>query len=219
MKIFLDTANVAHISKWANCGLIDGVTTNPTLISKEKGEPKEIITHICSIMGKRPVSIEVTHIEPELIYQQAHALTKIANNVVVKIPADKQYLDVISRLVSDGIPLNITLVCNLFQGLAMCKLGVQYISPFIGRIDDLDGSGATLLKDLIDMKQTYGFATQVLAASIRTILHIQQTITLGADCITIPVELLEKAIEHPLTKAGIEKFMADWNKLGIKIFP
>lgn len=219
MKLFLDTANVDHIKQWVSTGLIDGVTTNPTLLSKAGGQPKQTISEICSLLKGKPVSVEVTELESEAVYQQAHEIAKIADNVVVKIPCDKQYSQLISRLVSDGVPINITLVFTLFQGLAMCKLGVNFISPFVGRIDDLDGSGATLVEDLAHMIDLYGFKTELLAASIRTVQHLHDVIISGADCATVPVELLEKSLGHPLTTIGIEQFMADWQKLGIKIFP
>lgn len=219
MKLFLDTANIAHIKQWVDTGLIDGVTTNPTILSSEKGDPQHIIAEICSLMSGRHVSVEVTVLEPEAVYKQAHELAKISDNVVVKIPCDKQYCQVISRLVSDGVPVNVTLIFSLFQGLAMCKLGVDYISPYVGRIDDMDGAGASLIEDLAHMIDTYGYQTELLAASVRTVVQLHDVISSGADCVTVPVELLEKAIEHPLTKIGMEMFMADWQKLGIKIFP
>lgn len=219
MKLFLDTANVEQIKSWASTGLIDGVTTNPTLLSKEGNDPSSVIREICSLMAKKPVSVEVTQMAPDQVYKQAREIAKIADNVVIKIPCHKQYIDAIRRLVADKIPLNITLVFTLFQGLAMCKLGVTYISPFVGRIDDIDGAGVILVEELVNMINEYGFTTKVLAASIRTVTQLHDIVSSGADCATLPVELLEKAFEHPLTDLGMEKFLADWQKLGIKIFP
>ena len=219
MKIFLDTAQPEQIKFWNKMGLIDGVTTNPTHLSKVGGDPKKVITEICSIMKGKPVSVEVTYTEPDKVYKQAREIAQLADNVVVKVPCDRQYFEMIGRLVEEKVPLNITLVFTLFGGMAMCKMGVAYISPFLGRIDDIDGAGASLVEDLANMIDTYDFQTRLLAASIRTVPQLHDVINAGADCATIPVELLEKAIEHPLTKIGMEKFNEDWQKLGIKIFP
>lgn len=219
MKLFLDTANIAHIKQWISTGLIDGVTTNPTLLSASGNDPKKIIGDICSLLNGRPVSVEVTCQEPDMVYKQAHELAKIADNVVVKIPCDKKYFEIINKLVSDGVPLNITLIFTLIQGLAMCKLNVSYISPFLGRLDDIDSSGAKLVQELVHMVTMYEFRTQVLAASLRTVSQLHDVIMAGAHCATIPFSLMEKAFEHPLTKIGMDAFLSDWQKTGVKIFP
>lgn len=219
MKIFLDTAHVASIQKWASSGLIDGVTTNPSSLSKEGGDPKKHILDICALLPEGDISVEVTETDPHKIYQQAHEIAALADNVVVKVPCHSDYIPVIHRLVSDGIPLNITLVFSLTQALLMCKLQVDYISPFIGRLDDAGSNGLELIENTVIMLDNYEFETQLLAASIRSVDHVNQVIQLGADVITMPVAIFEQLCAHPLTDQGIAKFNQDWQKLGIKQFP
>jgi len=219
MKIFLDTANVAAIRKWARTGLINGVTTNPTHLSKEGGDPVAHVKEICKILPKGDISVEVTEKEPESIYKQALAIAKLSDNVVVKVPCHHAYYEIIHRLVKDGIKLNITLVFSLVQGLLMSKLGVLYISPFIGRLNDIDADGIEVLSELCTMVEIYNYNTQVLAASIRGVPDLDGAIMVGAHAATVPIAVFEKAINHVLTDQGIEKFDADWQKLGIKQFP
>lgn len=219
MKIFLDTANFENIKQAKLLGIIDGVTTNPTQLSKEGGDIVFLIKQICSIMDPFPVNVEVTELEPEKIYQQAKKISAIASNVIVKIPCHKKYLEIIKKLVNEGVALNITLLFSLTQALLMAKLGVQYISPFIGRLDDIDSNGIQLIYDIRQMLDNYNFETLLLAASLRTVSHMHEVILAGADIATIPVELFDKLIDHPLTDRGIKKFDEDWKKLGIKKFP
>ncbi|MCK5632680.1 fructose-6-phosphate aldolase [bacterium] len=220
MKFFLDTANIKDIKSWVDTGLIDGVTTNPTLISKEKGDPKKTIKEICKLVKNGDVSVEVTEKDPKKVYAQAKKITKIAKNVVVKIPCHPDYFSVIKKLVKEGVRLNITLVFSLAQGLAMCKLGVEYISPFIGRLDDIGSDGMQLVADLRQMIDEYGFVkTEIIAASIRGVQHLQESILLGADIATVPAAILHKAMLHPLTDNGMKKFLDDWKKVGRKTFP
>lgn len=219
MKIFLDTADVDSIKKWADSGLVDGITTNPTHLSKEGGDPVKVIREICSIMSGHDVSVEVTEKAPKDVYEQAQKIAAIADNVVVKIPCHKDYLDLIKMLADNGIKINVTLVFSLTQSLMMCKLGVGYISPFIGRLEDIETSGLELIADLREMVDIYGFKTQILAASIRNIRHVHDVILLGADCATMPVSIFETLVDHPLTDKGMAIFDADWKKLGIKKFP
>lgn len=220
MKIFLDTADIQEIRKWSATGIIDGVTTNPTHMSSAGSDPKKIIREICAGLPHGAISVEVTEVEPDAVYRQARLISALAQNIVVKIPCDVRYYEVIQRLVQEGIPLNITLVFTVAQGLAMCKLGVEYISPFVGRLEDIQkNSGIQLVQDLVHMKQTYAFKTQILAASIRTVDHITRVVQAEADCITVPVGVLSQALTHELTEKGIEKFLADWKKLEITKFP
>lgn len=220
MKIFLDTANLQDITKWYKTGIIDGVTTNPTHLSKEGGDTKQLIKDICKVVKTGAVSVEVTETEPEKVYAQAKEIAKIANNIVVKIPCHKDYYEIIKKLVQENIPLNITLVFTPLQGLFMCKLGVQYISPFVGRLNDIEQDGIELINDLRIIIDQYGFdKTEIIAASIRDINIFQETLLYGADIATVPAAVLELATKHELTDAGITKFLDDWKKLGIKQFP
>ena len=219
MKIFLDTANVAAIKKWSATGLIDGITTNPTNLSKEGGNPKKIVLDICKILPEGHISIEITNHEPKKVYEQAKAISKLAKNVWVKIPCHAQYYEIIQRLVDEEVKLNITLVFTVLQSLMMCKLGVYYISPFVGRWDDIDVDGMAFIPQIREMIDFYGYETKILAASIRGVQNFHEAITAGADAITVPVAVFEKSLSNPLTDSGIEKFTSDWKKLGIKQFP
>ncbi len=219
MKIFLDTADIALIEQWKETGLIDGVTTNPTHVSKAGGNPKKQILTICKALPKGEISVEVTEKDPQAVYKQAHAIAALAENIIVKIPCHRDYYPVIAALIKENIKLNITLVFTLIQGLMMAKLGVHYISPFIGRWDDIDQDGAPLLYQLRHMIDEYGYDTGVLAASLRHVRHMHEAIMAGADAMTVPSEVLEKGVQHLLTDKGIANFDADWKKLGVKSFP
>jgi transaldolase len=219
MKIFLDTADLVGIKKWAVTGLIDGVTTNPTLLSKEGGNPTDRVLAICAALPDGEISVEVTEQEPGAVYKQAKEIAGLADNIVVKIPCHHQYYQVINRLVQEEIPLNITLVFSLVQGLMMSKLGVRYISPFVGRLNDIDEDGIQLLRELREMVDEYGFDTGILAASLRSSQHVHDAILAGVDVATVSVSIFEKMTEHPLTDQGMKTFKTDWEKLGIKQFP
>lgn len=217
MKIFLDTADFKAIEKYEF--LLDGVTTNPTLLFKAGGDPQQNIKKICSIMVGKDVSVEVTEKRPKAIYQQAKAIAALGNNVVVKIPCYKDYYPIIQQLILEGIHINVTLVFTVIQALFMCKLGVKYVSPFVGRWDDIDVDGVKPLYEIRQMINEYGYDTEILAASLRHVRNVHDAILAGADVATIPVKVLEKTMEHVLTDRGIAKFEADWKKLGIKQFP
>ncbi|OGB96992.1 hypothetical protein A3F06_01410 [candidate division TM6 bacterium RIFCSPHIGHO2_12_FULL_36_22] len=219
MKIFLDTANVADIKKWSHMGIIDGVTTNPSHLSKEGGNPVEIIKEIMKILPHGEISVEVTEKDPMAVYEQAKKIAALGNNILVKVPCASEYYDIINKLVQENVKLNITLVFTLIQSLMMCKLGVTYISPFIGRLNDIDEDGIEVLHEIKYMQTQYDFSTGILAASIRTVDQFHGTIDAGVDAVTLSAETLEKAVKHPLTEQGMEKFDADWKKLGIKKFP
>jgi transaldolase len=215
MKIFLDTANKESIEKWVATGIINGVTTNPTHLSKEGPNTKQLLLDICKIVSG-DVSIEVVEKEPEAVYRQAKEISALADNVVVKIPFTQEYLSVIAKLVKEEVKLNITLIFSVLQALLVAKLGVKYISPFIGRLDDIDNDGINLIDDLVELKYNYEFKFEIIAASIRGLMHWHHAALIGADVATIPPALLEKLMDHPLTQRGITKFDADWKKLGKK---
>ncbi len=219
MKLFLDTAHITAINEALNTGLVDGITTNPTLLSKEGGSPLELLTKLCALVHPRPVSIEVTENDPQQVYLQAQKLAQIAPNVVVKIPCAYEYLSIIHKLVQENVPVNITLLFSLNQGLLMSKLGVKYISPFIGRLDDTETDGIDLITDLRTMLDTYNFETQLLAASIRSSLHLHRAALAGTDISTVPFALFQSLLNHPLTDKGRALFDADWKKLGMSTFP
>lgn len=219
MKFFLDTANLQDILTAQKTGLINGITTNPTHLSKEATQPTKLVKEIASCLYPNDVSVEVTQQIPEAIYEQACALSSLAPNIVVKIPCSKDYLSVIDRLVQEGIPLNITLVFNAVQGLCMAKLGVKYISPFIGRLEDIDCDGIQLIKDLKQILYLYNFKTYILAASLRSVIHVHQAAQAGADVATLPINVFKQLVDHPLTDKGMALFTHDWEKLAIKKFP
>lgn len=219
MKIFLDTANIELIKQWAHTGVIDGVTTNPTHLSKEGGNPTQTVLAICDILPLGIISIEVVETDPQSVYMQARKIASLSDNIAVKIPCHAQYYSIIKKLVEEGITLNITLVFSLTQGLMMAKLGVDYISPFIGRLDDKGSDGIELVRQLRHMLDWYGFETQLLAASIRDTQHLERVIIAGADIATVPIAVFEQSLTHPLTDIGMEQFLADWKKLNISQFP
>ena len=219
MKIFLDSSDYEKIKYWKELGVLDGVTTNPTTLARAGGNPTENVRNICELMDDCDVSVEVTETDPHKIYEQAHELADLADNVVVKIPCYRDYYPVIGQLSAEGIGINVTLVFSIPQALFVCKLGAKYISPFIGRLEDVQQDGVGLIYDLRDMVDEYDFTTEVLAASIRNVEHFVASIKAGAHVATMPNEVLEKATEHPLTDKGMKQFIDDWNKLGIKKFP
>lgn len=219
MKIFLDTASVDDIKQFVKLGIVDGVTTNPTHLYKAGKAPLDTVREITHLLKHGPISVEVTEEDPKAVYEQAKKIARLAPNVVVKVPCHEKYYEVIKQLVDEKIALNITLVFTLLQSLMMCKLGVAYISPFVGRLDDIVADGSGLLHDIRHMVDTYHFKTHILAASIRSVDDFHQAVMAGADAITLPVDVLRKAIAHPLTDKGIQLFNDDWHKLGYKTFP
>ncbi len=213
MKIFLDTANREYIKKLLPTGVIDGITTNPSLLSKEGSQSKQVLQDICA-MVPGPVSIEVVEKHPDAVLKQGREIAQFAKNIVVKIPFALEYMQVIKTLAHEGIPLNITLVFTPLQALMVAKLGVTYISPFLGRWDDIGVDSIDLLEQTVDIKETYDFDSQILAASIRSVLQWQKVAEASADVITVPPAIFEQVFKHPLTERGIAMFDADWQKLG-----
>ena len=211
MKFFLDTANVDEIRRINDLGLCDGVTTNPTLISREGRPFEEVIKEICSIVDG-PVSAEVIGLRKDEMVQQAREISKWAPNVVVKIPMTEEGLAAIHVLSQEGIKTNCTLIFSVAQGLMAAKAGATYISPFIGRIDDIGEDGMELIANLRIVLDNYGFESEIIAASVRSIAHVEQSALAGSDIATIPGTLFPKLWSHPLTDRGIENFLADWAK-------
>jgi len=216
MKIFLDTASRELIKKWMGTGLVDGITTNPTHLSKEGHDTKQVLRDICTMLPNCPISIEVVEKAPDAVYNQAVEISKFAPNVVVKIPCLTEYLPVINKCVKEGIKINVTLVFSEIQAILVAKLGVTYISPFVGRLDDIGQDGAKLIDDLMVIKKNYNFSSQILAASIRSVEHWRRVALAGADVVTLPPAVFESGVKHQLTDKGVEMFDADWRKLGKK---
>ena len=211
MKFFLDTANVDEIRRVNNLGLCDGVTTNPSLINKEGRDFKEVVSEISQIVDG-PVSAEVTCYDYEGMVDQARDLAKWSDNIVVKIPMTEDGLKAIHTLSMEGIKTNCTLIFSLSQGIMAMKAGATYISPFMGRIDDMGENGAELVASLRDVIDIYGYESEIIAASIRHINHLEEAALAGAHIATIPGSLFEKLWTHPLTTAGIDAFIKDWEK-------
>jgi transaldolase len=214
MKFFLDTASLKDISWAVQAGLIDGITTNPTLLSKQAGDldPRDVLKEICSIV-EGPVSAEVVSVDTEGMLKEGHSLAKLADNIVVKIPMLEAGMVAVRRLTSDGIRTNVTLCFSSVQCLVAAKAGATYVSPFIGRIDDVGQEGMDVIREARQMFDNYSIATQILAASIRHPRHVVEAAMIGADVATLPPEVLRKLLQHPLTDRGLEQFLADWNKL------
>ena len=211
MQIFLDTANIDEIREAASLGVIDGVTTNPSLIAKEKKDLAGTIRMICDIVDG-PISAEVIALDVDGMYKEGRELSEIHENVVVKIPFTKDGLIATSRLANDGIAVNMTLIFSPNQALLACKAGASFVSPFAGRLDDIGHDGIAVCSECQDIISTYGYDTEVIAASIRHPMHVFQCAREGIDIATIPYAVLLQMMKHPLTDIGIEKFMADWNK-------
>lgn len=212
MKFFLDTANVTQIRDAASLGLLDGVTTNPSLLSKEEGEYTAILKEICEVV-QGPVSAEVVAETTDEMVVQAGELAKIDDHIVVKIPLTADGLRAVQRLSAEEIRTNVTLCFSANQALLAAKAGATYISPFVGRLDDAGHDGMEIVADIIDIYENYAFPTQVLVASVRHCQHVVQAALLGADVITLPHKVMMQMVKHPLTDTGIAKFNADWQKV------
>jgi transaldolase len=212
MKIFIDTANVNEIREANSMGLIDGVTTNPSLVSKEGKDFKKLIKEICAIVDG-PISAEVISLDYKGMMREAHDLAKIHKNIVVKVPLTKEGLQATRSLKEEGIRTNVTLCFSPNQALLAAKAGAYFVSPFVGRLDDISASGMELIEQIVTIYQNYGFDTQVLVASVRHPLHVVESALIGADAATIPYAVLLQLIKHPLTDIGIERFLSDWKKL------
>jgi transaldolase len=212
MKIFLDTANLKSIRMYNDMGLLDGITTNPTLLSKEGGDPHKTMEEICSII-KGDVSLEVVSTEYSGMMDEGRRLRKYGNNVVVKCPMTADGLKACKSLTAEGIPVNVTLVFSANQAVLAAKAGAKYVSPFIGRLDDAGQDGMGLIREIHQIFQNYKFKTQILVASIRHPVHVVDAAKIGADVVTLPPDVLGKMLKHPLTDIGLKNFLADWEKL------
>ncbi len=212
MKFFLDTANIEQIREAASLGLIEGVTTNPSLISKEKKPFRDIILEICKIVDG-PISAEVTSSDFKGMVDEALKLSDIHKNIVVKVPITKDGLKAVKSLSDQGVKTNVTLIFSATQALLAAKAGASYVSPFVGRLDDISTDGMNLVAEILQIYRNYFFETEVIIASIRHPIHVLQAALMGADIATVPYDVLMKIIKHPLTDIGIEKFMSDWKKV------
>jgi len=212
MKIFLDTANLESIKMYNDMGLLDGITTNPSLLSKEGGDPHKTMEEIVSII-KGDVSLEVVATEYDGMMEEGRRLRKFGENVVVKCPMTADGLKACKALTAEGIPVNVTLVFSPNQALLAAKAGAKYVSPFIGRLDDVGKDGMLLIKEIKQIFSNYNFGTQILVASIRHPMHVVDAAKIGADVVTLPAAVLKKMLKHQLTDIGLKNFLADWEKL------
>ena len=216
MQIFLDTANVAEIKEGVAMGMVDGITTNPTLIAKEKRPFRPLVEEICSIVPG-VVNLEVVATDEEGMIKEGKELAKIAPNVVIKLPMTKDGVRAIKRLSSEGFKTNQTLCFSPSQALFSAKAGATYVSPFLGRLDDVGHVGMDLVRTILTIYNNYGYETQVLAASLRNPLHVIDAAMAGAHVATMPFSVFDQLLKHPLTDIGLKKFLDDWNKAGVKL--
>ena len=216
MQFFLDGSDIEKIKKFSDLGLIDGVTTNPSIILKSGKNMIEVISELASIVSGS-ISAEVSALDSKKMVEEGIKLSQIAENVTVKLPITWDGLEACNSLSQKGISVNMTLCFSASQALLAAKSGAEYVSPFIGRLDDLNLDGADLISDIKLIYSNYNFSTKVLAASIRTINHVKQCALLGADVATIPIDIFEKLVKHPLTDSGLSQFTADWEKTGQSI--
>ena len=212
MKIFIDTANIEHIRDANDLGIIDGVTTNPTLVAREGKDFVSLIKEICSIVNG-PISAEVISLKHEEMCNEARRLSKIHRNIVIKIPLIPEGLKSVKILSREGIKINVTLCFSANQALLAAKAGATYISPFIGRLDDISHTGIDLVRDIKTIYDNYNFKTEIIVASVRHPLHVLEAAKIGAHIATVPYETLMKLVKHPLTDIGIERFLNDWKKI------
>ena len=212
MKFFIDTANVKEIREAASLGIVDGVTTNPSLIAKEGRDFKQVIQEICALVDG-PISAEAVSLEADKMVAEGEDLAKIHKNVVVKLPMTRDGLKATKVLADKGIKVNMTLVFSPTQALLAAKVGAAYVSPFVGRLDDISHYGMDLVRQIMGIYNNYGFGTEVTVASVRNPLHVVDAALAGAHIATIPFSVIDQMVKHPLTDIGIEKFLSDWKKL------
>jgi len=217
MKFFLDTANVEEIKKAIEWGILDGVTTNPTLIAKTGRPFKEVVKEILELVDG-PVSLEVVSLDAEGMVREGRILAELGENVVIKIPMTPEGLKAVQILESEGIPTNVTLIFSPTQALLAAKAGASYVSPFVGRIDDISGEGMKLIREIKEIFLNYEFDTEIIVASIRHPMHVLEAALIGADICTIPFKVMEQLFKHPLTDVGLERFLKDWESVPEKPF-
>lgn len=212
MKIFLDTANLAEIREAATLGVVDGITTNPSLLSKEKGDPEQILVEICKTIDG-PISGEVVATDAEGMLREGRHLASLHKNIVVKIPCIAEGLKATKVLTAEGKRVNMTLIFSATQALLAAKAGARYVSPFVGRLDDIATPGMELVADIIQIFDHYDFECEVLAASLRHPMHVLEAARMGADIGTMPMSVFQTLLKHPLTDSGLARFLADWEKV------
>ena len=211
MKFFIDTANIDEIKKGLEMGMVDGVTTNPSLVAREDKPFTEILREICGVVDG-PVSAEVVSLDADGMCKEAKVLAAMSDNIVVKIPMIVEGLKAVKRLTAEGIKTNVTLVFSSAQALLAAKAGATYVSPFVGRLDDIGEHGMDLISDIMTVYRNYGYESEVIVASIRNPLHVMDAAMIGADIATIPLKVIEQLAKHPLTTNGVAQFLADWEK-------
>jgi transaldolase len=211
MKFFIDTANIDEIKKGLEMGMVDGVTTNPSLVAKEKRPFIEILKEICAIVDG-PVSAEVISLDAEGMLREARELAALSDNIVVKIPMIEEGLKAVKKLAAERIKTNVTLVFSATQALLAAKAGATYVSPFVGRLDDISQVGMDLISDILTINRNYGFDTEIIVASVRNPVHVLEAALIGAEIATIPYKVIAQLAKHPLTDIGMKQFLADWEK-------
>jgi transaldolase len=211
MKFFIDTANIDEIKKGVEMGLVDGVTTNPSLIAKEDKPFEEIIGEICKIVDG-PISAEVVSLDSDGMIEEARKLAKIHDNIVIKIPMIVEGIKAVKKLTAEGIKTNVTLVFSSVQALLAAKVGATFVSPFVGRLDDIGAPSMDLIGDIVNIYDNYGYQSEIIVASIRSPQHVMDAALIGADIATIPLKVITQLAKHPLTDIGMEQFLADWEK-------
>ncbi|MCX5814078.1 MAG: fructose-6-phosphate aldolase [Proteobacteria bacterium] len=212
MKFFIDTANIEEIKKGIEMGLVDGVTTNPSLLSKEKKAPEAVIKEILSLVDG-PVSLEVIATDSRGMCEEARKLASLGSNAVIKIPMTEEGIKAVRMLSQEGIKTNVTLIFQPLQALIAAKAGASYVSPFIGRLDDISSRGMGIIEETAAIFSNYGFETEIIVASIRNPVHVLDAALIGADIATIPFNVMKQLISHPLTDIGLEKFLKDWESI------
>ena len=211
MKIFIDTGNLKEIEALVPLGIIDGVTTNPSLMAKEGGDPRQILKKICDLV-QGPVSGEVVATDFEGMVREGRDLASISEHIVVKVPFTKDGVKACKTLASEGLRVNVTLIFSATQAWLAAKVGAAYVSPFVGRLDDVGTTGMNLVREIVDIFDNFEYSTEVLVASVRNPIHIVEAARMGADVVTVPSAVIEQSFKHPLTDIGLAKFLQDWEK-------
>jgi transaldolase len=211
MKFFIDTANIDEIKKGLEMGMVDGVTTNPSLVAKEQRPFIEILKDICAIVDG-PVSAEVISLDAEGMLREARELAKLSDNIVIKVPMIEEGLKAVKKLAAEKIKTNVTLVFSATQALLAAKAGATFVSPFVGRLDDISQVGMDLISDILTINRNYGFDTEIIVASVRNPVHVLEAALIGAEIATIPFKVIAQLAKHPLTDIGMKQFLADWEK-------
>ena len=211
MKLFADTGNLKELEVLASLGILDGVTTNPSLMAKESGDPRQILKQICALV-KGPVSAEVVATDAAGMIREGRDLASIDEHIVVKVPFTKDGVKACKTLASDGLRVNVTLIFSATQAWLAAKAGASYVSPFVGRLDDIGTTGMNLVREIVDIFDNSEYTTEVLVASVRNPIHIVEAARMGADVVTVPAAVIEQCFKHPLTDIGLEKFLKDWEK-------